>query len=452
MVHELAPVFPEQLVAEDAARAASGPGPQRFALPADVTITPATHGTWETLPDGGRLWRLRVSSPHATDLNFGFSRFRLPAGATLHLVSLDHDYYQGPFTADDNRPHGELWTPVIPGQQAVVELYVQPDPAFDPELVLGRIGRGYRDLFRKTGQIAKQGSCNIDVLCGSDDGLDWVDDWRAEIQSVAMYSINGFQVCTGTMVIDVPRRYTPFFLTAYHCGVTEGNAHTVVTYWNFHSPDCGQLGGGTLDQSLAGATLLARREDADFCLLQLVRQPPAAYRVYWSGWDRRLDYVPQGSVTIHHPRTDEKAISLNDDPFTIRDNCIVAGTTDTHWEVDNWEQGTTEQGSSGAGLWDTHLQLLVGTLSGGLAACGNDLWDCYGRFAVSWDGPSADQRLRDWLDPTGTWPPYMIGGPLELPELTPPGTESRRKPGEHLEPPGGGRKEPFRGWGPPTFP
>jgi lysyl endopeptidase len=91
--------------------------PLRFAIAQPVQITPATHGTWETVP-GGRLWRLRFHSPGATDLNFAFTTFWLPEGATLHISSLEEDYFQGPYTSQDNKPHGQLWTPVIPGAGA----------------------------------------------------------------------------------------------------------------------------------------------------------------------------------------------------------------------------------------------------------------------------------------------------------------------------------------------
>ena len=71
--------------------------PLRFARPVSLDIRPETHGTWEQLPDGGRLWRLRFHAAGATDLNFGFSKFVLPAGATLHVSSEEHDYYEGPY-------------------------------------------------------------------------------------------------------------------------------------------------------------------------------------------------------------------------------------------------------------------------------------------------------------------------------------------------------------------
>ena len=79
--------------------------------------------------------------------------------------------------------------------------------------------------------------------------------------------------------------------------------------------------------------------------------------------------VPQGCVGIHHPSTDEKAISFNYDPLTTQSSCIGGGGSNTHWRIENWEElSTTEPGSSGSGIWDPNSKLLVGFLSGGLAA------------------------------------------------------------------------------------
>jgi hypothetical protein len=408
MVHELEPIWPEELLAEDRVTAARGPSPLRFAVPDDVEITPETHGTWEVLADGGRLWRLRIASPNATDLNFGFSRFRLPEGATLVLVSEDHGDSTGPYGAEANREHGELWTPPLPGDRAIVELYVPANPIFEPELELGRIGRGYRNLFGKADGTTKQATCNVDAVCPEG------DDWRAQIQSVARVTVGGQILCSGTMIMDAEQSFRPYFLTAHHCEIDENNDQSVVTVWNYQSPVCGNLGGGSAIQSLSGSTLRARRADVDFALVELEETPPDEFHVFWSGWDRRESHTPQGSMTIHHPYGDEKALSLNDDPLTLTGHCDpppdVTPTVGTHFQVYDYEAGTTEAGSSGGGLWDSGTGLYVGHLTGGNPTpCASVMRDCFGRFARAWDGDDASQRLRDWLDPQGTGAETVTG-------------------------------------------
>jgi hypothetical protein len=137
----------------------------------------------------------------------------------------------------------------------------------------------------------------------------------------------------------------------------------------------------------------------DFTLLELDEPPASSFNVHFSGWDRS-GAVPDGSVGIHHPNGDEKALSFNDDPLSTVNNCIGPGAN-THWEV-NWERGTTAAGSSGSGLWDSQTKRLVGFLSGGSSSCRAPEFDCYGKLSVAWDGPSATQRLRDHLDPQNT--------------------------------------------------
>ena len=395
------------LMAED--ESTFRPGPLEFAKPVSVSVAPpgsakasdeatADAAQWERLGDGSRLWRQRVWCPGATDLNMGFSRYNLPKGATLHVYSELEDYYEGPYDHRDNEEHGQLWVPVVPGDQAVVELYVPGSVQEEPALELSQVGCGYRGVFFPSDDdedhaVPKQGSCNNDVICPEG------DPWRDEIRSVARYTVNGSGLCTGTMIKDVPGSFTPFFLSAAHCGVNSGNAASVVVYWNFESPICGDLSGGDLSDNQSGSIFRASRTDVDMLLLELDDDPGLSSNVHFAGWDR-TGIAPLGAVGIHHPNGDEKAISFNEDPLITVSSCIGTGGSNTHWEVDNWEDGTTEPGSSGSGIWDPSSRL-VGFLSGGAASCANpDASDCYGKFSVAWDsGASPSSRLRDWLDP-----------------------------------------------------
>lgn len=403
-VLELEPVDRNALLAEDeAAKATSSAKPLRYASPVDMELSAAAAGTWQLLPDGSRVWRLRVHAPGATDLNFGFSRFDLAPGATLHIWSEDHEYFQGPYTSSDVSHAGDFWTPVVPGDRVVVELWEPAGAEAASELVIGRVGRGYRDLFRLEETAAKAEACNVDAICPD------ADAWRDEIRSVARISIGGSGFCTGTLIMDVPGSFTPHFLTAHHCEIRANNASSVVAYWNFESPSCGMLGGGSLADNQSGSIFRASREDNDLCLIELDDEPDPAFNVYFAGWDARTSTMPQGSFSAHHPNADEKMITLNDDPLTLTTNCVFGGPANTHWFVRDYEVGTTEGGSSGSALWDTGTHLIVGYLTGGGAACSSPINDCYGRFSVGWDGTSASTRLKDWLDPSNTGTQSVAG-------------------------------------------
>ncbi|HEX9926057.1 MAG TPA: hypothetical protein VGD99_25600, partial [Anaerolineae bacterium] len=73
------PIDVQALLVEDAQRAQDGL-PPRFAAPISVNVTPNTAGTRETLPDGRRLWRLRIHAPNALSINLGFTQYTMPAG------------------------------------------------------------------------------------------------------------------------------------------------------------------------------------------------------------------------------------------------------------------------------------------------------------------------------------------------------------------------------------
>lgn len=389
----------EQYLREDEERIAQGiDGPYRFAAPIQAHLTELTDGTWSDLPDGSRIWRLQVVSIGARTLNLGFTKFRLPPGATVHLYPADRSDYFGPYTGADATPDGQFWSPVVRGDAAVVELFVPAGPAFDPEIVITQVSHDYRGFGEAGRRLEKSGFCNNDVVCP-----EW-DPWDDQINSEGVYTLSGTWICSGQMMnSNVPGFPPPFFLTANHCGISSGNASSVRVYWNFQSPTCGQHGGGSLSQSQLGASLKATWSTSDFCLILLQADPQEAWNVYYSGWNADEAHAPVNCHAIHHPNCDEKAISFNDDPITVTSylQYTVPGNG-SHWRIDTWEDGTTEPGSSGSGIWDPDHRL-VGQLHGGYASCSSITSDWYGRFSRSWTGGgTAQTRVKDWLDPGNT--------------------------------------------------
>lgn len=377
------------------------PKPVTFAVPNLVDITPETHGIWTDVP-GGKIWNLRFSSKNATDINFGFTNFYLPEGVELYLLSFADDpvFYDGPYTSKDNKAYKQFWSAPLPGGEVAIELFVPNHVAQKFTLELTKVSTGFRDVFKRyngDGLIPKQGSCNNDVICPEG------DLWRDDIRAVAAYTINGADTCTGTMIMDAERSFTPYFLTAAHCSVTNSNAASMVTIWNYESANCGDLSGGSRLDTVSGAIFKILRTNVDVGLVELSSTPPDSYNVYWSGWDNSGS-IPNGSVGIHHPAVDEKAISFNTDALTTVNSCIGSGGVNSHWRVDNWEDGTTEPGSSGSGLWDPDSHLLVGFLSGGTASCSSITNDCYGKMSEAWDDGTSGStgNLKPWLDPNDT--------------------------------------------------
>lgn len=380
----------------------------QFAEPQTVSVSPDTWQQVQVLNAGSAVemsvWRTQVESPGALSLNFGFSQFRLPEGASLHIYTPDGSQRIRPFTAADNDDHGQLWTPMIAGDTAIIEVNIPAGKEKQLKLELASVNHGYVGASAQEVYLAKSGDCNVDVVCPVGDA------WRAQIRSTAAISVNGTLFCSGGAINNTANDGTAYFLTAYHCNVDSSNAASVVAYWNYENSTCrepgsvasGDLGDGELSQFSTGAIFRSAYEPSDMTLIELDDPLDPSHDVYLAGWNARNN-TASSVVAIHHPNLNEKRISFENDPTTITSYLSEDITGDgTHLRVTDWDLGTTEPGSSGSLLFDQNKRV-IGQLHGGDAACGNDLSDWYGRLYVSWDGGgTAATRLSSWLDASGT--------------------------------------------------
>jgi len=364
---------------EDEVRESAGL-PPRFAISCSVEISPLSRGTWEDLPGGSRVWRLRVSSPGAPSLNLGFTRFALPEAARLLVYAADFSNGTRAYTAADNAAHGELWTPVVLADDIVIELTVPAESAGAVALTLGSVNVGYRDFGKLMESVGRSGDCMVDVICPEG------DDWRREIPAVGLISLGGDTFCTGFMVNNTARDGRPYFMTALHCTVDINNAPSLVVYWNYESPSCDAQCCGSYVDNQTGSYFRAGYAGSDFVLVELDELPDPAWGVTYVGWDR-TGANAQWAVGIHHPSTDEKSINFELHPTTTSTNFVT---------VPHWETGSTEPGSSGSPLFNQDHRV-IGQFHTGASYCENPNTDSYGRFSVSWVN-----GLSQYLDPLGT--------------------------------------------------
>ena len=210
------------LEAEDLVRGSSGrPLAPRFAKNFQVTYTLDNSGTWETLNDGSRRWRLRLVSPGALSLNLGLERFELPTGAEFLIFAPDGSGAQGPYTTTNQNGNGGLWTAAVIGEEIVVELRVPKGEKATIEI--NSVNHGYRFFGEREALIPnKRGACNVNVVCPEG------DPWRNQIRSVAGISISGMYLCTAQLVNNTAEDFTPYLLTAQHCVEQSSDAPTVV--------------------------------------------------------------------------------------------------------------------------------------------------------------------------------------------------------------------------------
>ena len=399
---ELAPIDLSSVIKEDAERDLQGL-PPRFALPNERRLTPSDAGTWENLDAETLLWRLRIRSPGALSLNLGFGQFRMTSGGALHLYSADRTHVVRPFTQADNEPHGELWSPVVQTNDLMLELSLPAAELPDLVLELTWINQGYRG-FGGSAATLMSGSCNVDVMCP--EGIPWL----LEIPSVGVISTGGSTFCTGFLVNNVRQDLKPYFMTANHCGITAGNAPSLVVYWNYKNSTCrppgspasGGAGDGTLTQFNTGSFFRSSSSPSDFTLVELDDAINPAFNLSWAGWDA-TGATGTSAVAIHHPNTDEKRISFENDPTSTTSYLSDPVPGDgTHVRVTDWDLGTTEPGSSGSPLFN-QAHHVIGQLHGGFASCTSQTSDWYGKFSVSWNGGGTNStRLKNWLDPDNT--------------------------------------------------
>ena len=365
----------------------------RFAVGNSVAISPADRGTWEHLQDGRMMWRLRVLSPGAYHINFGFGTFNLPDSAELTIYSADGLDVMNTLTSLDNPTAKEYWTRVIHNDEVVIEVSVDPSDrlALMDGLVLTSINEGYRGLGAPENRTQGRGnhrgsseSCNVDVVCPLG------DDWWNEIPAAGVYTINGQWTCSGTMLNNTNQDETPYFLTAEHCGISNGNDQSVVVYWNHQNSTCrtgnssGNNGNGNYNSYTSGSTYLTSNSNTDFCLIRLNNDPNPAWEITFAGWNR-TNSGASGGVCIHHPNTAEKRISSVQQSYS----------NGQYWGI-NWDEGRTYYGSSGSGLFNSNHQV-IGALCCGGSFCTNDQDDYFGKSLFqSWS------QMSSYLDPAGT--------------------------------------------------
>jgi len=378
------------LFQEDRERERAGQAPQ-FAVPFEESITPATFGIWQRVDMNTQRWSLRVSCDNALSMNVGFGRYNMPASGSMSITDATGLFEIRAFTADDNKSHGQLWTPVVPGGEALIEITVNNSdrPLVDKGIELTSINPGYRWIQDVAGRGSSE-SCNIDVVCPEG------DPWQNEIPSVGVFTLNGYLTCSGVMMNNTAQDQTPYFLTADHCGVTSSSDSSIVVYWNHQnsycrtpgSSDSGGNGNGTFNQFTSGSTMRATRSYTDFTLTELSSNPNAAWGITYSGWSRSSS--ASIGAGIHHPEAAEKRISFPD----------TVNASSEFWDV-NWGEGRTAPGSSGSPLYDGNHRV-VGQLCCGSSYCPNDLNDYYGRSLYqSWNGSNSNS-LGSWLDPVGS--------------------------------------------------
>ncbi len=352
--------------------------PYRFGTPIEVQYNLDNSGVWEDVT-GGRLWRLSIRSEDAYSINLLYDRFVLPEGAELFVYDQEMETVLGAFTSINNKNHETFSTSPTKGDVTILEYFEPSNVEFPGELQINSVVHAYRDIFFNEDRgYGDSGSCNNNVNCSE------FSDWQNEVRAAAMIlTSGGSRLCSGSLINNVRQDMTQYFLTANHC---LGGESSWIFMFNYQSSGCSNQDGPTY-QTVQGSTLLANNSSSDFGLLRLTETIPESYDVNYAGWDATGN-TPSTPVCIHHPSGDIKKITFD------YDNASNAGN---FWDIDSWDDGTTEPGSSGSPLFDGITHRIVGQLYGGVASCTNWGYDTYGKVSTSWNS-----GMSQYLDPDNT--------------------------------------------------
>lgn len=385
----------------------------------DISIDIRKSGQLELQLDGSKLWLLKVSSPSAYGMQFYFSKFRLPFGATLFFYNEDKTMILGAFTSDNNNedstavtPFGTQW---IEGKTIYVEYFEPYFADFEGELTISRIVHIYQDIFFRSGpfNFDPLGPCHINVACP--EGLNWVKE-RNSVALILFYDTNNklSSWCSGAVINNTENDGRPLFLTASHCLRTTPTPNPALDYsswvflFNHQAPNCNSNGSNVSNsttQSVFGSQMLATDNyltmTSDYALLELntSREILSSFGVCYAGWDRSGLPGNPPFVCIQHPKGDIKKISIENDPVvsTNKHSAIMNPAAD-FWRVADWDKGITAGGSSGSPLFNGSHRI-IGQLCCGESDCNgttdNGLSDWYGKFSKSWGYGG----LGYWLNP-----------------------------------------------------
>ncbi|MEM1122436.1 MAG: hypothetical protein AAGJ18_18465, partial [Bacteroidota bacterium] len=370
-------------------------------------------GEWIDLEDGGRLWRLKITTEGVRSMTLLYDDFYLPEDAKFFLYTENEAQVLGAFTATNNKPSGKFSTSKTYGESVYLEYHEPPKVSSEPRISINKILQEL-PTGRSRGQFGFNASvdCHINVNCKDDAATQVQKRGVVRIMLVLQDSTNGdifAGFCSGALMNNTARDQTPYLLTAFHC-IVEGFT-PIYDQWQFNfgyeSGGCDNPATEPFTRTLVGAEQISGRQDPDFLLVKLTSPIPSSFRPYYAGWNRADNATPQNGKMIHHPCGDIKKITIdNENTAEIHNRNInwteYTSTPQSHFNV-LFDEGYSQVGASGSPIFGSD-GLVYGQLHGGntnLADCKvNNLF--FGRMAASWDNESATARLRDYLDPLNT--------------------------------------------------
>lgn len=388
----------------------AGPAPYRIGHAIPVEIDFIKEATLTNFSRHEQVFRMAIRSEGAKALILYYRKFSIPEGGKVFIYSEDKSQLIGAFTSRNNLSGGYFATEMIYGEELIIE-YEPPFNSNTEALIeIYQVHYVYRDA--EAHIKGSSGPCEVNVNCP--EGQGWQNEKRS-VAKIVLKAGSGTYLCTGSLINNVRRDSTPYFLTAKHCGsnASLSDYNQWVFFFNYEASFCEDPSEDPTSNTITGSSLIAQApgdpsSGSDFKLLQLSSIVPDNYNPSMAGWNRN-GLASSSGVGIHHPKGDIKKISTyTSDLISTNYSQTSPDPNGMYWKV-VWAEtasghGVTEGGSSGSPIFNPEGSI-VGTLTGGLASC-SDLTapDYYGKLAYHWssNGSAADEGLSYWLDPDNT--------------------------------------------------
>ena len=370
-------------------------------VPADVRVVSADALTWTPVADG-RVARLDVTSIGAAGIRVALTITPTDPDVTVRFsgTAVDAPIF-GPYPANRIAQvatmEGAYWSPVIDGDTASIELHAPAGvDVAGIRLSVLRVshlmvaGQALNKVDLKVLDIGSSESCEVDIACVASPTPEMLSTAKSVAKMLFTDPDGTTFECTGTLINDSITSHAPYFFTANHCIDSQARASTLNTYWFFDAITCGNKAVPPYVLLTGGAMLLGRSEDYDWALLRLRDVPPPG--ATFSAWRAEALATGVTAYTIHHPGGDLKKESQG-----VTQGYRTYNDGSTFMQM-KWNLGSTEPGSSGAGLFTIApaggFWELRGGLFGGAASCTNRTGiDVFSRLDV------AAPMLRQYLTP-----------------------------------------------------
>ena len=279
-------------------------GGVRFAYPVWVNYTPENSGLWEQLPNGDKIWRLKIKIPDALSLHTYYDRFWLPEGGKFFVYSEETGQSIGAITSGSKNSSKEnplkFATGLIYGEGIVYEYY-QPAYVKDTAIIsIYRIEYGYRYINNPYQKGHKDFgdalSCHNDICNTSN----YQNERHAVTKIIVPFfneAYTGTKFFSGALINTTNNDNTPYVLTTIQplCSglnaTGDADASDWMFYWDYTSCDSLNL------PPTIGATIVANGDfinyngiypntfEVDFALLLLNDDPQCeGISTYWLGY------------------------------------------------------------------------------------------------------------------------------------------------------------------------